>query len=146
MASNPLVTQGVLNRALTSVSVVDFPDLNVTSGFFGTKVARIAFEGDASDYLATLTGAVPSPRLFQLVSISMYLNKSQGLAALWEQQRLTNTTIGDINVVTDSPVLPAYYFYNCTFMNVPDLDLTGESNDYPVMLKGTYPVNASLFG
>lgn len=144
--ANPLPQQGTLNRALVSVSVIGIPSLNVTTGFFGTKLARITFEGDASDYLATLTGAVPSPRLFQMITCLMYLNKSQALAAQWEQQRLINTTIGDVNVVTDSPVLPPYYMQNCTFQNVSDLDLTGESNDYPVMLKGTYPVNASAFG
>jgi len=142
---NPLINQGTLNRALVSVSVIQFPQLNVTTGFFGTKVARITFDGDGSDYLPTLSGATPSPRLYQVASIMMYLNKSQPLAALWEQQRLTNSIIGDVNVVTDSPVLPPYYLLNCTFQNVSDLDLTGESNDYPVMLKGTYPINSSLF-
>jgi len=144
--ANPLIPQGVLNRALTSLSVVDFPDLNVTTGYFGTKVARMNFEGDASDYPTTLTGGVPSPRLFQTVSITAYLNKSQPLAAQWEQQRLLNTTIGDITVVTDSPTLPPFYFYQCVFMNMPDLDLSGESVDYQIMLRGTYPVNSSLFG
>jgi len=144
--ANPLVPQGVLNRALTSVAVLDFPQLNVTTGYFGTKVARITFEGDASDYIPTLAGAVPSPRLYQIVTVMMYLNKSQGLSAQWEQQRLTNSIIGDVNVVTDSPVLPPYYLQNCTLQNVSDLDMTGESNDYPVMVKGLYPVNANLFG
>ena len=143
--ANPLVAQGTLNRALTSVSVVQFPQLNVTSGYFGTKVARISFEGDASDYIATLTGAVPSPRLYQMVSLIMYLNKSQPLAALWEQQRLILTTIGDVNVTTDSPVLPSYYLQNCTFMNMPELDLAGESNDFQISLRGTYPINSALF-
>lgn len=143
--ANPLANQGTLNRALTSVSVIGSPNLNVTTGFFGTKVARLSFEGDASDYLAVLAGAVPSPRLYQMVTLLMYLNKSQPLSAAWEQQRLTNAIIGDINVVTDSPTLPPYYLFNCTLQNVSELDLTGESNDYPVMIKGTYPINSSLF-
>lgn len=143
--ANPLISQGTLNRALTSVSVIDNPELNVTSGFFGTKVAQISFEGDASDYIATLTGAVPSPRLFQVITCQMYLNKSQFLASMWEQQRLINSVIGDVIIVTDSPLLPQYYMQNCVLQNVSSLDLTGESNDYPVMIKGVYPVNASLF-
>lgn len=143
--ANPLAFQGTLNRALVSVSVISFPQLNASTGFFGTKVARLSFEGDASDYIATLAGAVPSPRLYQIVTLLMYLNKSQPLSAQWEQQRLINVVIGDVNVVTDSPTLPPYYLQNCTFQNVSDLDLTGESNDFPVMLKGVYPVNASLF-
>ncbi len=144
--ASPLIPQGTLNRALTSVSVVDFPELNVTSGYFGVKVARITFEGDTSDYIPTLTGAATSPRLYQICTITMYLNKSQGLSAQWEQQRLTNSVIGDVSVVTDSPVMPSYYLENCILQNVSDLDLTGESNDYPVMIKGTYPVNGQIFG
>ena len=143
--ANPLTPQGTLNRALTGVSVINFPALNVTSGFFGTKVARITFEGDASDYIATLTGAVPSPRLYQVATVAMYLNKSQILSTLWEQQRNTNTAIGDVVVVTDSAILGKYRISNCILQNVNELDLTGESNDYPVMLKGIYYVNNSLF-
>lgn len=142
---NPLTNQGTLNRALVSVSVVSNPALNVTTGFFGTKLARLTFEGDTSDYLPTLAGAAPSPRLYQMVSVLMYLNKSQSLASQWEQQRLTQSIIGDVSVVTDSPVLPHYYLFNCVLMNIADMDLTGESNDYPIMIRGTYPVNSSLF-
>jgi len=143
--ANPIIPQGSLNRALTSVSVIDYSELNVTSGFFGTKVARITFEGETSDYIATLTGAVPSPRLYQIVTVQMYLNKSQGLSSLWEQQRLVNAAIGDVNIVTDSSVLPYYYIHNCILQNVSDLELAGDSNDYPVTLKGVYLVNGSLF-
>ena len=144
--ANLMVPQGVLNRALTSVAVIDSPELNVTSGFFGTKVARLTFEGEASDYLGTLTGAVASPRLYQIVTVMMYLNKSQPLAAQYEQVRLTDTNLGDVIFVTDSPTLPWYYLYNCTFMNVADIDGAGESNDFPVLIKGYYPVNSSAFG
>ncbi len=143
--ANPIIPQGTLNRALTSVSVIDYPELNVTSGFFGTKVARITFEGDTSDYIGTLTGAVPSPRLYQVVTVMMYLNKSQFLSSIWEQQRLTDAAIGDVVITTDSPLLDQYVISNCILQNIADLDLTGESNDFPVMLKGTYLINSVLF-
>lgn len=142
---NPTTPQGTLNRALTSVSVIKYPDLNVTAGFFGSKVARITFEGDTADYIGTLTGAVPSPRLYQVVTVQMYLNKSQILATLWELQRQQNAAIGDIVVTTDSTTLVPYYFSNCILQNIPDLELAGESNDFPVMLKGVYYINSSLF-
>lgn len=144
--ASPLIPQGTLNRAITSVSFINFPELNVSAGFFGTKVARMSPEGDASDYIGTLTGAVPSPRLYQMYSVTMYLNKSQGLAAQWEQQRLTISSLGDAVIITDSPVLPPYYLANCTLMNTSDLDLSGDSNDFPVIFKGTYFINGSLFG
>jgi hypothetical protein len=141
-----LVFQGTLNRILVAVSVISFPSLNVTAGYFGTRLATLTFEGDSSDYIGTLTGATPSPRPYQQVTVAMFLNRSQPLAQQWENQRKSNTTIGDVNVVTDSTVLGAYYLYNCTFMNVPELLLTGESNDFPITIRGTYPINSQLFG
>jgi len=143
--ANPYVPQGTLNRALTSVSVIALPDLNVTTGYFGEQLAVINFEDRISDYIPTTAGAVPSPRLVQFVTVRMYLNKSQALAAQWEQQRLTNAILGDIVVVTDSPTLPSFYFQNCVFENVDSLNLNGTSADYAVQVRGTYPVNASLF-
>jgi hypothetical protein len=145
MSGNPLVAQGTLNRGLVSLSLVTNPQLNVTTGFFGTKMARLTFEGETSDYIATATGGVPSGRLFQFATVTAYLNKSQNLAALWELQRLTNSNIGDVVLVTDSPVISSYYLFNCILQNIPDLDLTGESNDFPVVIRGSYPINSGLF-
>lgn len=142
---SPNVFQGTLNRALVSLSVISNPSLNVTTGFFGSKVARLSFDGAASDYIGTLSGAVPSPRLYQMVTCSFYINKSQSLANIWEAQRLKSTTIGDVNVVTDSSTLGAYYLSNCVLMNIPELDLTGDSNDFPITLQGTYQINSSMY-
>jgi len=79
--ANPYVNQGTLNRALTSLSVVDIPELNVTTGYFAEQLAVINFEDRISDYIPTTAGAVPSPRLVQFVTVRAYLNKAQGLAA-----------------------------------------------------------------
>lgn len=143
--AGPTIFQGTLNRALVSISVIDSPSLNVTTGFFGQKLARLSFEGGAADYIGNLAGATPSPRLYQMVSCHFYINKSQSLAALWEQRRLTNAAIGDVSIVTDSSALGAYYLSNCVLMNIADLDLTGESNDFPITLQGTYQINSSLY-
>jgi len=143
--ANPIVPQGTLNRALTSVQVVDFPNLNVTSGYFGEKLASITFEGNTSDYIMTLTGAVPSPRLYQVVTCTMYLNKSQSLSNDWETQRTNNSQIGDIVVTTDSTNLDAYTLSNCVIENIPSLEFTGQTNDFPVTIKGIYYINSDLF-
>ena len=145
MASNPNVSLGTLNRALTSIQVIDNPGLNITAGFFGTKMARITFEGETADYIPSQTGGVPSGRLYQFVTIAAYINMSQGLAAQWEKQRRDNSNIGDVNFITASPTLPDYYVQNCVLMNIPDLDAAGESNDFPLVIRGTYGVNNSLF-
>ncbi len=143
--ANPYVPQGVLNRALTSLSVVDIPELNVTTGYFAEQLAVINFEDRISDYIPTTAGAVPSPRLVQFVTVRAYLNKAQGLAAQWEQQRLTNAILGDVVVVTDSSALPVYYLSNCVLENVDSLNLNGTSVDFAIQIRGSYPVNADLF-
>lgn len=143
--ANPYVPQGTLNRALTSLSVVDIPELNVTTGYFAEQLATLSFEDRISDYIPTTAGAVPSPRLVQFVTVRAYLNKAQGLAAQWEQQRLVNAVIGDVVVVTDSNALPVYYLQNCILENVDSLNLNGTSADFSITIRGTYPVNADLF-
>lgn len=143
--AGPTIFQGTLNRALVSLSVIDIPSLNVTTGFFGQKLARLTFDGGAADYIGNLAGATPSPRLYQVVTCHFYINKSQSLASLWEQQRLVNSAIGDVNVVSDSSALGAYYLSNCVLMNIADLEFTGESNDFPVAIQGTYQINSSLY-
>lgn len=143
--ANPYVPQGTLNRALTSLSVIDIPELNVTTGYFAEQLAVLNFEDRIADYIPTTAGAVPSPRLVQFVTVRAYLNKAQGLAAQWEQQRLTNAVLGDVVVVTDSSTLPVYYLLNCVLENVDALNLNGTSVDYAISIRGTYPVNADLF-
>lgn len=143
--ANPYIAQGTLNRALTSLSIVDIPELNVTTGYFSEQLAVINFEDRISDYIPTTAGAVPSPRLVQFVTVRAFLNKAQGLAAQWENQRLTNAILGDIVVVTDSSTLPVYYLQNCVLENVDSLNLNGTSTDFAISIRGTYPVNSDLF-
>lgn len=143
--ANPYVNQGTLNRALTSLSVVDFPELNITTGYFSEQMAVLNFEDRIADYIPTTAGAVPSPRLVQYVTVRVYLNKAQGLAAQWEQQRLTNAVLGDVVVVTDSSALPSYYLENCILENVDAINLNGTSTDYSIQIRGSYPVNSDLY-
>lgn len=143
--AGPTIFQGTLNKALVSIAVIDSPEMNVTTGFFGSKLARLTFDGAAADYIGNLAGATPSPRLYQVVTCHFYINKSQSLASIWEQRRLQNAALGDVNVVSDSSALGAYYIANCVLMNIADIDLTGETNDFPITIQGTYQINASLY-
>ena len=142
---NPLVPQDVLSKLRGSVGLVQFPQLNVTAPFLGEEGISIAFEGDTSGYLGTLTGAVPSPNPYQIANVSIPLLKSQALANLWKGQLEQNTTVGDASITTDSPTLEDYLLSNCTLLGVADLNFAGRTADYMVRLKGIYYINASLF-
>jgi hypothetical protein len=74
-----------------------------------------------------------------------HLLKTQSLAQQWEQQRLTSTSIGDINVTTDTQTLGPYYFSNCIIMNIGELSFSGTTVDYGVSIQGTYAINGALF-
>jgi hypothetical protein len=143
--ANPLVPLGTLNRLLGTVSVVNFPQLNVTAGYLGTEMISIAPDGPRSDYIDVQTGAVPSPRPYQKYTTMVHLLRSQGLAALWELQAGQSTSIGDFAVTPDSTTMPIYYFVNGVIMNVNEMAFNGAGDDYPLVLQGTYNINASLF-
>jgi hypothetical protein len=140
-----IVPQGTLNRLLTSFSVVNFPQLNVVQGFFAPEGSRLTFEGVTTLFLPTMTGVVTSPEPYQMVSLDLYLLKTQGLAAAYEAQRQFSSLIGDCVVRTDSPVLPPYDLNNCAIENVEALDFSGRTANYVVRIRGYYILNAALF-
>jgi len=146
MASNPLIPQGTLNKLLVNVSVVDNPDLNVSSSFLAPEGVMLTLEGEASAYLPTLTGAVPSPNPYQIATLAIHLNRAQGLAWSWKGQMEQSALIGDVTLTTDSPVGDTYYLSNCTIKSGPsELAMSGGSVDFTVVLQGTYYINSQLW-
>lgn len=145
MAANPLVAQGVLNKLRGSVLLIDNPQLNVTASFLGAEGISLSFEGEASGYFGTMTGAVPSPNPYQIVTATLHLLKTQAMSNAWEQQRQTNTTIGDLTVTTDSITLDSYDLTNCTIKDVNELSFAGTTPEYVVVVQGTYLINGTLF-
>lgn len=146
--ANPLVFQGVLNKLVASALIIDFPQLNVTSSYLADDGISLAFEGEASAYLPTMTGAVPSPNPFQVATATIHLLKSQSLSDLWKTQMEANTTIGDVSITPDVQTgsgLSQYYLSNCTIKGVGELPFSGKSPDWTVTVQGTYYLNSSLF-
>lgn len=145
MATNPNIAQGTLNRLRGSVVVTDFPALNITAPFLGRGGISISFEGETTTFINTNTGAVTSPEPYQATTVTVNLLKTQGLAAQYEAQRQTLSTIGDITVVSDATTLPAYNITNCAILNVRELSFNGEDAGYVVTLHGYYSINNALW-
>lgn len=145
MPGNPLVPQGTLNRARASVQWAAFPGLNVTAPFLGKEGVSLAFEGAATEFVETMTGAVTSPVPYQPVRLSMALLKTQTLANQYEQQRQTNSLLGDGTIIPDSVTLAPYQITNCAIENVDELRFNGEVAGYMVHVKGYYITNNNLF-
>lgn len=144
--ANPNVPQGTLNRLKGSVLVETDDSLNVTAPFLGPEGITLAFEGTATAYYPTMTGAVTSPEPYQAVTLTVNLLKTQNLAAQWEAQRQKNSLLGDVTVTTDAAPLPSYDLINCSIENVRELKFAGTDPGFIVTVRGYYPINSALFG
>jgi len=143
--ANPLVEQGSLNRLRASVTWPDNPSLNVTASFLGKEGVGLALEGDSVTYLPTLTGAVTSPEPYQMISCTIHLLKTQGLANLYKSQMESDAIIGNGVVRADTKSLGAYDIVNCSIASVRELDFSGADAGFAVTIRGYYRINDTLW-
>jgi hypothetical protein len=142
---NPLVPQGQINRIRGSVVYASNQTLNITAPYLARNAITIAFDGDAGVLLPTLTGGVTSPEPYQMANVSIHMLKSQALADVYKTQFETNTTVGDVTIITDSTVLSDYQLYNCILKGVSDLNFDGTEPTFNVTLTGIYYVNNAIW-
>ena len=143
--ANPLISQGTINRLRASVVIPSFPQLNVTSSFLGEEGIRLAFEGAATLFINTLTGAVTSPEPYLIANITINMLKTQALANAWKNQMETSALLGDLTVRPDAAVLNPYQITNCSMQGMKELNFSGKDATYGVMVRGYYIINNSLY-
>jgi hypothetical protein len=142
---NPLVPQGVINRLRGSVVYANNQTLNITASYLAREAISISFEGDAGVLLPTLTGGVTSPEPYQMANVVIHMLKSQSLSSVYKTQFETNTSVGDVRIITDSSTLSDYQLYNCVLKGVSDLSFDGTTPLFQVTLTGIYYTNNSLW-
>jgi hypothetical protein len=143
---SPNVVQGNINRLVSSVTLNDHSELNITPPFMGRPMIRFSRDGQAVAQLPTATGVVNSPEPYMMVTIAIALLKTQSLAARWENQLLTNSILGEITVRPDvSEGIGAFDVTNASLESVGELSFDGSSADYGIVIKGVYPINSGLF-
>lgn len=148
MPTNPNVRQGTLNRLKASVNWNDFPELNVTPPFLGKEMLRLAFEGKATSFIPTTTGAVTSPEPYQKATLTMHLLKTQALAPQYKAQLEFNSLLGDCTVWPDVQTgtgLDNYQIVNCAIEDIREIAFDGVDAGYVVVIGGYYQINAALF-
>jgi hypothetical protein len=145
VAGNPLIDQGTLNRIIASVSWTSFPSLNVTAPFLNKAAIRLALDGESTLFLPTLTGAVTSPEPYMMITATINLLKTQGLAAQYKAQMELQSKIGDGVVRPDTTILPPYDIVNCAIQTVREMDYGGGDAGWAVTVRGYYNINSSLF-
>ena len=142
---NPLIDQGTLNKLRASIVFTNFPQLNVVSANLGKEAIRLALDGPASSYLATMTGAVPSPEPYQIVTVTANLVKSEPIANTFKTQFENSVLLGPVTIRSDAVTLGVYYLINCVLENVREQSYAGEDPVFAVTIKGTYYINTAYF-
>jgi hypothetical protein len=143
--ANPNTPQGTLNRLKSSLVIPNLPQLNVTASFLDRDGIGIAFSGQTTLLLPTMTGTVTSPEPFIMSTIMVRLLRTQQLSDLYKQQWETNSLLGDITARPDSTTLSPFQILNCAIETVGELVFNGQSAGFGVQLAGYYPVNNSLW-
>jgi hypothetical protein len=143
--SNPLINQGSLNRLLGSIVIPGFAYLSVISPFLGKDGISISLEGDASQLHGTMTGGVPSPEPYQMATITANILKTNGLGAAYKLQFETDTTIGNVSVITDTIALPPYDFDTCVLQSVQEVKFDGNQPGMVIKIRGIYRINSAAF-
>ena len=143
--ANQQVVQGTLNRLLASVVFANFPQLNVTSSYLAREAVSIAFDGDTSLLIGTLTSAVTSPEPYVYGTVTMHLLRTQSLGNAFKTQVETNTTMGSVTVYPDTTALTPFQLNNCVLQTVQEMPFDGSQASLIIRLRGVYNINASLF-
>jgi len=144
--ANPLQPQGQLNRLRANVTIPNFADLAITSPFLGRRGLSIAWQGETTVYLDTMTGAVTSPEPYVKATVTCHLVRSQTLANAWKLQLESATLLGNVTVRPDSTTLSPWNLVNCALQRVADMSLAGDDPEYQITIGGLYYINQSLFG
>ena|ERR1019366_642533 len=147
MATNPMISQGTLNRLRGSITIPNFPQLNVTAPYLGRPGVKIGFEGDITKYLPQMTGSVTSQEPYVQAEVTAVLLKTQGLSDLYKTQMELSSLLGDITVRPDVGPggVTLWQFSNCSIMRVDELTFNGEDAGFPIHISGYWSVNAALW-
>jgi hypothetical protein len=142
---NPLIPQGVLNRVLTAVLIPGNTALNITAPYMAKGFAKLEFEGDWTAQVGTGTGIVNSPEPYIMARVTVNLLRTQPLSAAWLAQGQAYTYLGQVNVVSDSSSFPINSMNDTSIFSIDPGGFDGTDPVVRMVLRGSFPVNASLW-
>ncbi len=142
---NPMIPVGVLNRVRASIKFSDHPELNVSASYLAKEGVELVFQGNMTDFLPVMTGAVQSPQPYMIMQAKVHLVRSQALGAQYKTQWETNTAIGDAKVYSDSSTFGDFEVLNTAITNVQDMSFAGGQPGVAITITGTYYINSEMW-
>ncbi|KHN59921.1 hypothetical protein [Aeromonas hydrophila] len=143
--ANPMIPVGVLNRVRASIKFTDHPELNVSASYLAKEGVELTFQGNMTDFLPAMTGAVQSPQPYMLMQAKVHLLRSQALGAQYKAQWEKNTAIGDAKVFSDSSTFGDFEVMNTAITSVQDMSFAGGQPGVAITITGTYYINSEMW-
>ncbi|HAT7488676.1 hypothetical protein ACOY5P_03290 [Enterobacter asburiae] len=140
-----MIPVGVLNRVRASIKFSDHPELNVSASYLAKEGVELVFQGNMTDFLPAMTGAVQSPQPYMIMQAKVHLVRSQALGAQYKTQWETNTAIGDAKVYSDSSTFGDFEVLNTAITNVQDMSFAGGQPGVAITITGTYYINSEMW-
>ncbi|ARF49838.1 hypothetical protein DSJ_11100 [Pantoea stewartii subsp. stewartii DC283] len=142
---NPMIPVGVLNRVRASIKFTDHSELNVSASYLAKEGVELVFQGNMTDFLPAMTGAVQSPQPYMIMQAKVHLLRSQALGAQYKTQWEANTAIGDAKVYSDSSTFGDFEVMNTAITNVQDMSFAGGEPGVAITITGTYYINSEMW-
>ncbi|HEY4437689.1 MAG TPA: hypothetical protein VGN40_16185 [Lelliottia sp.] len=140
-----MIPVGVLNRVRASIKFTDHSELNVSASYLAKEGVELVFQGNMTDFLPAMTGAVQSPQPYLIMQAKVHLVRSQALAAQYKSQWETNTAIGDAKIYSDSSTFGDFEVLNTAITNVQDMSFAGGQPGVAITITGTYYINSEMW-
>lgn len=143
--SNPMIPVGVLNRVRASIKFTDHSELNISASYLAKQGVELIFQGNMTDFLPAMTGAVQSPQPYLIMQAKAHLLRSQALGAQFKTQWELNTALGNAKVYSDSSVFGDFEVLNTAITNVADMNFAGGEPGVAITITGTYYINSEMW-
>ncbi|WP_237929998.1 hypothetical protein [Buttiauxella sp. S19-1] len=140
-----MISPGVLNRVRASTKYDDFPELNVSASYLAKQGIEISFQGNITDFLPAMTGAVQSPQPYLLSQVKLHILRSQSLASQYKARWELDSKVGNVRLYTDSSVFGEFDLSDAAITSVADMTFAGGDPGVAITLTGTYYVNSSMW-
>lgn len=142
---NPMIPVGVLNRVRASIKFTDHSELNISASYLAKQGVELIFQGNMTDFLPAMTGAVQSPQPYLIMQAKAHLLRSQALGAQFKTQWELNTALGNAKVYSDSSVFGDFEVLNTAITNVADMNFAGGEPGVAITITGTYYINSEMW-
>lgn len=143
--TNPLITQGNLNRVRVHIVVPSFPTLNIASSYMGPSFASVSFEGPFVEQIATATGIINSPEPYVMMNVNVGIIRTQPLAAAWLTQLQATGVLGNVVVHSDTSAFPAITSGNTSVREYDPGAFDGKEGVLRLTLRGVFYPNNNLW-